>query len=156
MEVWTDNPFSVFLKVFQLLFQICQHMWVNCLNPPIFPGTQGAIFWGKASLLPWFSPSCKACLPLCMGFEAGSGAQCSLGPKTKGVRLLVEAARRSLYTILLYPVLHSLCLLCWIYQSIKTNLKWDVVTKYLTSHVLFCLLINSLKESVSYMVNRNK
>lgn len=82
--------------------------WETCLNPSIYPGTQEAITWDENSL-PWSCLSCRAC-------EAWSGALESSGPKTKGVRLLAEKARRSLCTILLYPVLHSLCPLCWVYS----------------------------------------
>lgn len=53
------HKFPVFLKLFQLLCQVCHRMVESCLNTAVDPGAYGAISWGEAGR-PWCSPTCRA------------------------------------------------------------------------------------------------
>ena len=105
------RKFPVFL-MFQLLCQVCDHVLENSLSFTVF--CRCDLGWGQPSLV--FSQLSGPSPSWCGQWGLISCSEEFRVLKFR-ISLLAEEAGRSLCGILLDPVFHSLCLLCWTYQN---------------------------------------
>lgn len=130
------HPFSVLLTLFQLPCQICHHTWENCSKAPISPGAQEP----SPGVRPAFPGLLPAVGPVSLFIWAARPDRLPWGvwvlePSRLGSWQKQPEGVCAQFSCI--PFSTAFVLYAGFTKGIKTNSIWDIVAKYLTSHVLF-------------------